>query len=398
MQIEARLYTDNRLVVIEIESGLIVQVREKADLRRSESQNLLVAPGLVDNQVNGYAGVDFTALGLTVEAVRKVTRALWQHGVTTYLPTLITAEKARLQENFSVLARVQADPEIGLSLPGFHLEGPYISPEDGYRGAHPKAWVRPPDWPEFLELNRAAQNKIRQITLAPELPGALDFIRNCVKAGIVVAMGHHNASAQTIQKAVDAGVVISTHLGNACANQIHRHKNPLWPQLAEDRLHASLIVDDCHLRPEEVQVFFKVKGPQRIVLISDATMLAGMPAGEYEWNGQKIELTANGMIKLPEQNVQAGASLPLHRGVINLMKFTHCSLTDAIHAASKNPAVLNRLPDRGEIKTGLRADLILFTLEKGEIKIHKTIVAGRVVYDARKLPADKSDLINENEL
>lgn len=379
--IEGLFYLDGTAIKVEIEDGFISKIIREDKL---ENSDVFIAPGLIDNQVNGYVGVDFSGEGLTVEGVRQVTQALLSEGVTTYLPTLITSTQERLLENFAILAEAIRDPEIGQCIPGFHLEGPYISSEDGYRGAHNKEWVRKPDWLEFLKLNKAADNKILQMTLAPEIEGAFDFIENCVRQGIVVAIGHHNASAELIKQVADAGVAISTHLGNGCANMIDRHVNPLWPQLAEDRLWASIIVDGFHLRPEEVQVFYKVKGPEKLVLVSDATMFAGMPPGEYTWNGNPIVMTPEGMIKYPAQNVLAGASFPIRKCVANMIKFTQCSLVDAIHMASRNPAILNGLHDRGEIKPGKRADLILFTVSEDGISIKKTVVAGKVVYGAYK--------------
>jgi len=376
-------YQDAAPVSIEIVAGKIDKIICNDKLRDPALANVFIAPGLVDNQVNGYIGVSFSSPGLTVKDVQKVTQALWKVGVTTYLPTIITSPYERFLENFAVLAEATQQPDIALSVPGFHLEGPYISPVAGYRGAHNKDWVRLPDWQEFLEVNKQAEYKILQVTLAPEVEGAIDFIRKCVEQGIVVAIGHHNASAEKIQQAVDNGAVIATHLGNGCANLIHRHENPLWPQLAEDRLMASIIVDGFHLRPYEVKTFYKVKGIGRLVIISDVTKLAGLPPGKYSWNGMSVVMTPEGMIKYPSQSVLAGASLPITRGIFNMMKFTNCSLAEAVQMATKNPALLNKLNDRGQIKVGKRADLILFSLGEDDLVIHKTIIAGKVVYSVK---------------
>lgn len=381
-KVEGLFYLDGKPVSIEIVDGHISRITHKDKLDDPQLSDVYIAPGLIDNQINGYVSVGFSSPGLTVEGVRKATRALWKVGVTTYLPTVITSSRERLMENFAVLAQAIHEPDIELSVPGFHLEGPYISPEDGYRGAHHRPWVRPPDWQEFLKVNEAAEHKILEVTLAPEIEGAIDFIHRCVDQGIVVGLGHHNANAEIVKQACDAGAAISTHLGNGCANLIHRHDNPLWPQLAEDRLIASIIVDGFHLRPEEVQVFYKVKGSERTVLISDMVKLAGMPPGEYSYDNRDVVLTPEGMIKFPAQNVLAGASLPISIGVGNVMRFTGCSLADAIHMASRNIARLHGLSDRGEIKVGKRADLILFSLKNGVLSIKKTIIAGKEVYTA----------------
>ena len=243
--------------------------------------------------------------------------------------------------------------------------------------------MRRPDWQEFSALYRAADERIVQVSLAPELDGALDFIRRCRDQGIKVALAHHNGSAEIIKRAVDAGAMIATHLGNGCANLIHRHDNPLWAQLADDRVHVSLICDGCHLRPEEIQVFYKVKGADLILLTSDVTRFAGMTPGTYSTHdGKTIELSADGMIRYPAQQVLAGAASPLAKGVGHIMQVTGCSLENAINMASKNQARLYDLTDRGRLQPGKRADVIAFTIKDSVLEIRQTNVAGELVYTA----------------
>jgi N-acetylglucosamine-6-phosphate deacetylase len=379
------LYTDQSPVAIEIADGKIQKI-VKIKALSDEDKNIFIAPGLIDNQVNGYMGISFSfsgGEGLTMEGIKKATVALWEAGVTTYLPTLTTNSREILLENFAILARAKENPDFHGSIPGFHLEGPYISPEDGYRGAHPARYVRKPDWEEFMELYEASGKNIMQVTLAPEMEGAMEMITRLHDMGIVVALGHHNASAEIITEAIDKGARIATHLGNGCANMIHRHVNPLWPQLSDDRLMISIIGDGFHLRPEEIRVFYKVKGPEKTIITSDVTHFAGLPAGEYTTpKGDKVELTPEGMIMYPAQNVLYGSASPITKGVGNVMKVTGCELKQAIQMASTNPALLYNLNDRGEIKTGKRADLILFTVDDSKINIVKTIVEGEVVYQA----------------
>lgn len=378
-RISGIFYLDGQPVTIELNGDKIGKIDRQV---AGENSGLYIAPGLIDNQVNGYMQVAFAGEGLTVEGVRKATEALWKAGVTTYFPTLTTNSHERLLNNFKVLAEARRDPVLRLSIPGYFLEGPYISPVDGYRGAHLKQFVRPPDWDEFMQFYEAAEGKILQVSLAPELDSAIDFMRKCSEKGIIVGLAHHNGSAEQIKMAADAGAVVSTHLGNGCANMINRHDNPLWPQLAEERLYASIICDGFHLRPEEVKTFWLAKGTDKILLTSDVTSLAGMPPGEYTTRGRTVVLTPDGKIELPSQHVLAGAASPITKGIGNVMKFTGCSLADAIHMASRNQAHLYGLNDRGEIKTGKRADLILFRLVDGAVQIEKTILAGKVVYEA----------------
>lgn len=376
-EIEGILYSDNGYVSIETSSGKITGINRLSSEKKD--QELFIAPGLIDVQINGYMGVDFSGPNLTVEAVRKATKALWMVGVTSYFPTIITSDIERIKQNFAILALARKDPEIGKSIAGFHLEGPYISPIQGYRGAHLEKYIKLPDWKEFQEIQKAADNGIKLITLAPELEGAISFISNCVKSGVVVALGHHNGSAKDIQIAIDAGAKMATHLGNGCANEINRHHNPIWPQLSDDRITPSIIADGFHLTKEEVRSFYKVKNFNNLILVSDALDLAGLPVGEYTRGERKLLLTPN-VVKLPEENVLAGAASPISKCVGVMMNFTQCSLKEAIQMASTNPANMFSMNNLGAIEPGKRADIIQFSMKNNEMIVHKTFVAGERVY------------------
>jgi len=386
-RIEGLSYLDGKPVSIVVKEGKIVEINRISELPAG-SKILYIAPGLIDNQANGFIGISFlseTGAILTLEGVKKATRALWERGVTTYLPTLTTNSREELLNIFLKLADFKNDKSLLGSIPGFHLEGPYISPEDGYRGAHSKKFVRPPDWNEFMELYKASGNSIMTVTLAPEVEGAMKFIRKCNEKGIVVALGHHNATAEIIDKAVENGAKICTHLGNGCANTINRHINPLWPQLSNDKLLISIICDGFHLTPEEIRVFYKAKGSDNTIVTSDVTEFAGMPPGLYKiFDDEVIELTADGELRYPAQKVLYGSASAIDKGVRYIMKVTGCSLADAIKMSSTNPAKLYGLNDRGSIETGKRADLILFELSDSELVIKKTYVNGKLVYDASK--------------
>lgn len=382
--IEGIFYLDQSPVSIEIKNGKIDRIIRKKELSDPSLAETYVAPGFVDHQVNGYISYSFVGENLTIEQIREITRTFWQKGITTYVPTLTSHRSDLYTKNLKILAKALQEPEIGHSVPGFHLEGPYISPIDGFRGAHNKAYIRKPNWDEFSQWYEAADGKILEVTVAPELEGAIDFIARCRQLGITVALGHHNGSAEIIKQAADAGASVSTHLGNGCANMIHRHENPIWPQLADDRLTASIIVDGFHLRSHEVQTFYKVKGPEKTVLVSDVIRLAGLPPGKYEDFDQEVVVTPEGKVMMPSQNVLAGASFLITEGVKNIMAFTQCSLAEAVHMASRNPARLIGLNDRGEISPGKRADLVLFKMGKKGLEIQQTIVAGKVVFEERK--------------
>lgn len=377
LTVKGIFYLDGEAISIGISGGRIVNIDRLPP--GMEMPKVYIAPGLIDLQINGYMGVDFSDQNLTIKDVRNATKALWREGVTTFLPTVITNDQQRLKKSFTILAGALNDDEIGVSIPGFHLEGPYISPIQGYRGAHLEKYIRQPDWDEFSELQKAAGNRILMITLAPESKGAIPFIKKCSASGVIVSLGHHNGSAEIIKQAVDAGASMSTHLGNGCANMIDRHDNPLWPQLANDRITTTIIADGFHLNKNELQCFYKMKGIARTILISDALDLAGLQPGKYTRGERDVVLTKD-VVMFPAENVLAGAASPLSKDVSNIIKFTNCTLGNAIQMASTNPARALGLNETGEIKMGKRADLILFTIENGNIVIQKTIIAGKEVY------------------
>lgn len=381
--IEGLHFETGKPTKVTIQDGKILEVKSIEKLSH-ENSKLILAPGFFDNQVNGFAGVSFSFGGgeLTVDGVYKATRALWKRGVTTYLPTLTTNSREVLIKNFSILAKVKDDKSLLGSIPGYHLEGPYISPIDGYRGAHSKRFVREPDWNEFMEFYEAAGKDILTVTVAPEIDGAMDFIKKCTDLGIVISLGHHNGNAQQISEAVQNGAKTCTHLGNGCANSINRHDNPLWPQLSNDELMISIICDGFHLRPEEIRVFSKAKGYDKTIITSDVTSYAGLKPGIYKnIDGDDIELTVDGKIQYPAQKVLAGSASSIDKGVGHAMEVTACSLADAIGMASTNPAKLYGLNDRGTLEVGKRADLILFTVDNSKINIQKTYVKGELVFD-----------------
>jgi len=357
-----------------------------------DAKGQYVSPGLIDIQVNGYDSVSFCLEGaenttaqeneLTVQDVWKVTEGLWKEGVTTYFPTLTTNSQEFLSNNFAILAKAMNDESCKGSIPGFHLEGPYISPVDGYRGAHPLEHVRNPVWNEFLELYKAAGEKIILITLAPEIESVTEFIKKCRELGIVVSLGHHNGTSAQIKQAIDSGATLATHLGNGCDSKINRHYNPLWPQLADERLMIGIIADGFHLPPDVLKVFYKIKGADNIIITSDVTSYAGLPTGTYRIkSGQSIEKTEDGNLCFSGQEGGLyGSASSLRKGVGHMMKVTDCGIEKAIQMTTQNAAQLHKLKDRGVLEVGKRADIILFTIENDKMVINKTIVAGEIVY------------------
>ncbi len=336
-----------------------------------------LAPGLLDLQVNGFAGVDFNATGVAVEDYRVAVHRMWATGVTRFLPTIITGGPERITGCMRAAAQAAADREVGAAIAGIHLEGPYISPEDGPRGAHPREFVRPPDRDEFGRFQEAAGGAIRLVTLAPELPGALGFIEWLAAQGIVVSIGHTGAAEAIVRDAVSAGATLSTHLGNGAHSMIQRHRSYIWEQLAADELHASFIVDGHHLPPAVVKTFVRAKTVARSVLVTDAVAPAGCAPGPYEVGEVDIELLPTGRVQIRGTDRLAGSSLQLHQGVANTARFAGVSLAEAVCMATTNAAAVLGVPLRSN-------DRVLFDwdAEAGRIEVRATVCAGRLVYHA----------------
>jgi N-acetylglucosamine-6-phosphate deacetylase len=297
------------------------------------ARRTLELPGFVDLQVNGFAGVDFGDPALTVERVAQAVEAVGRTGVTRFLPTLITSAP----ETFAACARTlvrAAQPAIA----GLHMEGPYISPEEGYRGAHTRAFVRDADVDDFRRRQDAAEGRIRLLTLAPEVPGALRLIEHAVASGVRVAIGHTAATGAQVRDAVKAGATLATHLGNGCPATLPRHPNVIWEQLAEDGLFASFIVDGHHLRPAVVKAMLRAKTEARSILVTDAIAAAGMPPGRYTLGGQQVELDAVGRVAVPGASNLAGSALSLDTAIGNTVRFTGLTLEDVVPMASIRPA------------------------------------------------------------
>jgi N-acetylglucosamine-6-phosphate deacetylase len=379
----ARRYDTLRPVQITVGEGRIVSIipaGQEAIGGGSESALPVVAPGFVDLQINGYQGREFNDPQLTTEKVRHVALAMDACGCTSFLATCTTDSHEVLANSFAVLARaIDELPEVARRIPGIHCEGPFISPIDGPRGAHPKQHVRVPSVEEFQSLQAAANGLIKLLTISPEYPEAIPVIRAAASSGVLVAIGHTNATSDQIAAAVDAGATMSTHLGNGSHAIIKRHPNYIWDQLADDRLVASLIVDGHHLPAAVVKSMIRAKGTNRCVLVSDVTSLGGMPAGRYSTGLGDLEVLETGKLVIAGQrDILAGASLLLDTCVAQAMRFAGINLRTAIDMATVQPAELIGVHDH-RLDVGCPANLMLFdapTAETTKLNIRRTMNRG----------------------
>lgn len=375
MVIEALDYRTDQPVRIEIKDGLISSVSEGSP---HTTTTKYVAPGLVDLQVNGFKGVDFNSGELNVADVLTVTQVLLERGITTYFPTIITNSDEAMDSLIEVIVSAcHENEQINACIGGIHLEGPFLSLEDGPRGAHPKTFVKAPDWDLFEKWQTTAEGRIRIITLSPEWPESIDFIKRCVASGVVVAIGHTSASPEQIRCAVDAGARMSTHLGNASHALLPRHSNYVWEQLASEQLWSTLIADGFHLPDALLKIFLKVK-PDKSILVSDATSYADLPAGAYSGHiGGDVVLDSSGRLYMAESpQMLAGSAQSLLWCVNQLLRKHIVPLSEAWEMASLKPmeAVFGAVTNSLEI--GNPADLVVFEKQNNTLKILKTIKSG----------------------
>jgi N-acetylglucosamine-6-phosphate deacetylase len=342
-----------------------------------------IAPGFIDLQINGFAGADFNSPSEPPEHIAIAIRAAFSTGVTRLFPTIITGPPEDMLGALRNLARAREVLEYGPAMEAFHVEGPHISPEDGPRGAHPKQWVRPPDFDEFRRWQDAAGGRVRIVTVAPEWPGSTRYIEQITGEGAIAAIGHTRATPEQIRDAVAAGATLSTHLGNGAGSKDRRDPF-IAEQLAQDRLAASFIVDRHHLPDEFLRRALEAKGIERSVLITDAVAPAMFSPGRYTLGGAELELHQDGRVTLAGGVRLAGSSLRMDHAVANVIERAGATLRQAIVMATTNPARVGRVPGRLRgIRPGERADFVRFRYSDGRIEVVETWFSGRKVYGGR---------------
>jgi N-acetylglucosamine-6-phosphate deacetylase len=366
---------DDRITAVHDDRAAPVAVPDDDD-DVIDATGLIVAPGFIDLQCNGAAGVDITT---SPDGIAAVARALPQFGVTSFLPTVVTSPAANRRAAIEALPEARrtlaADASPGADPLGLHFEGPMISPN--HLGAHPSRWVGPVDATELDEW--IGSGAVRLVTLAPECAGGMDVVHRLAAGGLVVSAGHTAMTPSDLAAARSAGLSYATHLFNAMAPFGHRTPGPIGAVLADDALVAGLIVDGVHVDPVAVRVAWHVLGPTRTSLVSDASPALGMPYGRMELAGFEIVHDESGVRTV--DGVLAGSALALDQAVRNLTAFTGCDLVDALATVTTTPADLLGLTDRGRLAPGRRADL---TLLEHDGTLVATYVGGRLAHDTRQ--------------
>lgn len=396
MNITGKLCETGELVQLSIKNDQITNI-EPADAGAKSTfgaPDVWIAPGFIDVQFNGYGGYDFNSgiwnTGFDQDqAAANILQLAAKTGTARLCPTVVTNTEENIVNSFRKLTKqLAADPILQSAMGCFHLEGPYLSEKDGLRGAHPVECIRDPNWDQFQRFQEAAEGRIKILTLAPEREGSIPFIEKAVENGIVISLGHTGASPDQVRDAVKAGARMSTHLGNGSQDQIQRHRNYMFAQLADDGLTAGIIADGDHLPPELVKIYARVKGADRLVLVSDAAALGGLPPGIY--GGGTHEVLPGGKIALAGTPYLAGAGHLLDVCVANALRWTELGMAGIAQCVATNPAQLLDLENTGKVKVGYLADLTLFRYDedvtlsgaRAPLEIIATILEGKVLFQA----------------
>ncbi len=299
-------------------------------------------PIWVDLQVNGYAGVDFNAPGLTEEAVKAVTERLNADGTAKFLPTLVTGDPEMLIATVrTVMAARRRYAVCERSILGFFMEGPFISDKPGAVGTHPVEWVRPPDIAFFDRFQDAAEGLVRMVNVAAEVPGMPEFVRELTARGVTVSLGHQLAKTPAeIEGCIAAGARAFTHLGNGIPNEINRHDNIIFAALVEDRASVMFIPDGHHLPDTMLKLYVRAVPIERLIAVSDAQYPAGMPPGEYEVCGARARLEPDGLLWNPARNCLVGATTPIARMMTLLQERVGLTEAECLRIGRDNPLAL----------------------------------------------------------
>lgn len=383
MDLLTRHFETGRWTRLTIRGATIAEIAPAEGPEEVQATDEWVAPAFWDIQTNGRWGISFSDPTLTPEQVVAIVRAQAEWGTARLCPTLITASPESLLRGVrAIAAACEADPAVAACVLGIHLEGPFISEVDGYRGAHPLSAVRDPDWDLFQEWQDASGGRVVLMTLAPERPGSIAFIRRAVASGVTIALGHTAADGETLRRAAEAGASLSTHLGNGIAAVLPRHPNPIWEQAALDALDASLIADGHHVDLTTLRVLVRAKEPGRVLLVSDASPLAALLPGRYgDW-----AVDPSGKVVVAGTPYLAGSNQGIEIGLANLLAATDLDLAEALATVTAHPARLLGRP-APVLRGGEPANLVVFT--RGDRRTGQGFTLRRTCVDGQWVEAER---------
>lgn len=359
------------------ENGTVTNITE---IESSEKNIPFIGTGLIDLQINGINGIDFNNPALTEQEIVKATHYLLSKGITTFLPTVITNSDANIRKIVRTIYRACVSyPIVNECIWGIHLEGPFISPVAGAKGAHDERYIKPLDWELFNAFQEAAGGEIRLITIAPEWEGSFSFIEKCRENKTLVSIGHSMANSEQINLAVKAGASLSTHLGNGVPLLLPRHPNILWDQLAAEELYACIITDGIHIPDTFIKVVMKMKSNATIV-VSDATCFAGMPPGEYQNHiGGTVIVDKDKRVSVKSSpGLLAGAAKSLLENVEYLISNNLTTLREAWQMASEHVA---KMLTANDDTFNNKDDKVIFRLLGNEIQVERVTKNGRIVFE-----------------
>lgn len=302
---------------------------------------MILSAGMVDLQVNGFSGIDFNVESISSEDMDTALYSMLRTGVTCCLPTFITASFEVLEKRFLALDAAISQSKLGpMMVPGYHLEGPFLNPGDGYAGCHPPQDMRAASIKFVEELESKLDRPILYVTVAPEQDDTIEFIEWAVSKGKIVGAGHTGMSYDVLQKAMAAGIHMTTHLGNGAPQMLPKLDNVILNQLAEDDLKASFIADGFHIPKNILKMFIRTKTIDQSILVTDAVTCTGAEPGIYKVAGMEVELSEEGFVQVPGSKYLAGAALMMHNAVKNVVNWDIVSFEEAIQMASANPLAL----------------------------------------------------------
>ncbi len=374
------LIDEKTKATIIIEDGILIDIKFHTDKKISKTcLPTIFVPLMFDAQVNGGFGVSIQDENIDEEKLVYLTQKFLSLGIAKWIPTIVTApvEKIKLICE-KISTAILTNSELAQHIPGIHLEGPWISPIDGPRGAHPKEYVRIPSISEWNKYKKAGRNKIIYVTLAPEVDKNFAFSKHLLAEGVKISIGHHQADIEVLEEAVRLGINIFTHLGNGIPNLIHRHNNPIWFALANDNISCSIITDGFHLPKYVMITIANAKRVGNIFLVSDTTKFLGMKPGVYKEFNNEVELCPDGKLCLKGTPYLAGSASSLLDCLNVWYRTSGWSLKSCIKACSIVPSKLlgiKFLPYRLQI--GRPVNLLVL---KKEIKNDKIYLTPRAVF------------------